>query len=92
MLFIETAISKDILQLTRVDKPALLRRLFELGSKYSGKILSYTKVLGQLRDPGNTTTLSHYLHLLNNAGFSAGLEKYRSGSARRRSSSPKFQT
>jgi len=33
---IETSISKDILMLTRVDKPALLKRLFELGSIYSG--------------------------------------------------------
>ena len=48
----------------RVDKPALLRRLFELGCRYSGQILSYTKMLGQLQDAGNTTTLAHYLDLL----------------------------
>ena len=48
--------------LTRVDKPALMRRLFELGCDYSGQILSYTKMLGQLLDAGNTTTLAHYLH------------------------------
>ena len=58
---IETSISKDILMLTRVDKPALMRRLFELGCDYSGQILSYTKMLGQLLDAGNTTTLAHYL-------------------------------
>lgn len=57
---IETSISKDILMLTRVDKPALLKRLFELGALYSGQILSYTKLMGQLQDAGNTTTLSHY--------------------------------
>jgi uncharacterized protein len=33
---IETTISRDILLLTRVDKPALLRRLFQLGCAYSG--------------------------------------------------------
>jgi hypothetical protein len=72
---IETSISKDILMLTRVDKPALMRRLFELGCLYSGQILSYTKVLGQLQDAGNTTTLSHYLELLDTAGLLAGIEK-----------------
>lgn len=60
---IETSISKDILMLTRVDKPSLMKRLFELGCNYSGQILSYTKVQGQLQDAGNTTTLSHYLNL-----------------------------
>jgi hypothetical protein len=88
---IETSISKDILMLTRVDKPALLRRLFELGCLYSGQILSYTKVLGQLQDAGNTTTLSHYLELLDTAGLLGGIEKYAKDIIRKRSSSPKFQ-
>lgn len=61
---IETSISKDILMLTRVDKPALMKRLFELGCFYSGQILSFNKILGQLQDAGNTTTLSHYLSTL----------------------------
>jgi predicted AAA+ superfamily ATPase len=52
-----------VLLLSRVDKPALLRRLFELACRYSGQILSYTKMLGQLQDAGNTTTLAHYLDL-----------------------------
>jgi hypothetical protein len=70
-----------------VDKPALLRRLFELGCRYSGQVLSYTKMLGQLHDAGNTTTLAHYLELL--AG--AGLPKYSGRAARQRGSSPKLQ-
>jgi len=56
---IETTIARDVLLMTRVDKPALLRRLFELGCRYSGQVLSYTKMLGQLQDAGNTTTLAH---------------------------------
>ena len=89
---IETSISKNILMLTRVDKPALMKRLFELGCLYSGQILSYTKVLGQLQDAGNTTTLSHYLELLDTAGLLAGVEKYTPDVIRQRSSkSPKFQ-
>jgi uncharacterized protein len=88
---IETSISKDILMLTRVDKPALMKQLFELGCAYSGQILSFTKMLGQLTDAGNTTTLSHYLELLNTAGLLGGIEKYSKNEIRKRSSSPKFQ-
>jgi predicted AAA+ superfamily ATPase len=88
---IETSISKDILMLTRIDKPALMKRLFELGCSYSGQILSYNKMIGQLQDAGNTTTLSHYLDLLNTAGLLAGIEKYSGNLIYKRSSSPKFQ-
>lgn len=88
---IETSISKDILMLTRVDKPALLKRLFEIGCLYSGQILSYTKITGQLHDAGNTTTLANYLKLLSDCGLLGGLEKYAGSVIRQRSSSPKFQ-
>lgn len=88
---IETSISRDVLLLTRVDKPALLRRLFELACRYSGQILSYTKMLGQLQDAGNTTTLAHYLDLLAGAGMVCGLPKYAGDVARSRGSSPKLQ-
>jgi uncharacterized protein len=88
---IETSVSKDILMLTRVDKPALLKRLFELGCHYSGQILSFTKIQGQLQDAGNTTTLSHYLNLLDTAGLLAGIEKFAADIIRKRSSSPRFQ-
>lgn len=88
---IETSVSKDILMLTRVDKPALLKRLFELGCHYSGQILSYTKMQGQLQDAGNTTTLSHYLDLLDTAGLLSGIEKFAGNIIRKRSSSPRFQ-
>jgi predicted AAA+ superfamily ATPase len=88
---IETSISKDVLMLSRVDKPALMKRLFELGSLFSGQILSYNKMLGQLQDVGNTTTLSHYLELLDTAGLLGGIEKYAGNVIRSRASSPKFQ-
>lgn len=88
---IETTISKDILMMNRVDKPALLKNLFELGSSYSGQILSFNKILGQLQDAGNTTTLSHYLGLLTSANLLTGLEKFSENKIRQRSSSPKFQ-
>ena len=88
---IETTIARDVLLLTRVDKPALLRRLFELGCRYSGQVLSYTKMLGQLQDAGNTTTLAHYLELLAGAGMLTGLQKYAGDPVRQRGSSPKLQ-
>lgn len=88
---IETSISKDILMLTRVDKPALMKRLFELACMFSGQILSYNKMLGQLKDAGNSTTLSHYLSLLSTAGLVTGIEKYSNNIIRKKSSSPKFQ-
>jgi hypothetical protein len=88
---VETTLSRDILQLQRIDKPALLRQLFTVGCAYSGQILSYTKIVGQLQDAGNTTTLAHYLELLEAAGMIAGLHKYAGQKVRRRGSSPKFQ-
>jgi hypothetical protein len=88
---IETTISRDIFMMSRVDKPILLKRLFELGCQYSGQILSFNKILGQLQDAGNTTTLAHYLELLAAAGMLTGLQKYSSGRIKQRSSSPKFQ-
>lgn len=88
---IETTISRDVLLLTRVDKPALLRQLFELACSYSGQVVSYTKMLGQLQDAGNTTTLAHYLELLAGAGMVVGLPKYSGAVVRRRGSSPKLQ-
>jgi predicted AAA+ superfamily ATPase len=88
---IETTVSRDVLLLSRVDKPALLRQLFELGCRMSGQILSYTKMLGRLQDAGNTTTLAHYLELLAGAGMLAGLPKYTGSVVRQRGSSPRLQ-
>jgi predicted AAA+ superfamily ATPase len=88
---IETTISRDVLLLTRVDKPALMRGLFDLGCAYSGQMLSFNKMLGQLQDAGNTTTLAHYLNLLAGSGMVTGLQKFAAGEARSRSSSPKLQ-
>lgn len=87
---VETTISRDILLLTRIDKPALLRRLFHLGCEYSGQVISYQKMLGQLQDAGNTTTLAHYLDLLGGAGLLTGLHKFSGKQHRQRGSSPKL--
>ena len=83
-------IEKDILQMTRVDKPALLKNLFELGCAYSGQIIAYSKLQVQLQDAGNTVTLAHYLHLLGYAGLLTRLSKYAGQKHRQRASSPKL--
>jgi predicted AAA+ superfamily ATPase len=88
---IETTLMRDILLMVRIDKPVLLRNLFDLACSWSGQILSYNKILGQLKDAGNTTTLAHYLKLLEGAGMIRGLEKYSPSTIRQRASSPKFQ-
>ncbi len=87
---IETTLSKDILLLSRIEKPALLRQLFVMAAEYSGQIVSYQKLVGQLRDAGNTTTLAHYQTLLEGAGLIKGLQKWQGTPLRRRASSPKW--
>lgn len=87
---IEPTLSRDVLQLARIDKPALLRRMFVLGCHYSGQILSYQKMIGQLQDAGNTTTLAHYLTLLNGAWMVMGMDKFAGDVARSRAASPKL--
>lgn len=88
---IETTLSRDILLLNPVYKPALLKQLFHLGCHYSGQILSLQKMLGLLHDAGNTTTLSHYLNLLYGAGMLTGLQKYSGSVVKQRASIPKLQ-
>lgn len=88
---IDATINKDILVDTPVGKPALLRQTFELSSAYSGRLLSLTKMLGQLQDAGNTVTLTGYLNLLGDSGLVSALGKYSADVARRRASIPKYQ-
>jgi uncharacterized protein len=87
---IETTVSRDILLMTRIDKPALLRRLFHLACEYAGRELTFEKMLGHLHEAGNTTTIAHYLDLLDSAGLVGGLQKYAGDAARRRRSTPKL--
>lgn len=88
---VETTVSRDLILLSPVLKPALFRRLMQLACEFSGEILSYQKMTGQLKDAGNTTTLAHYLDLLDTAGLVRGLQKYSGQIVRSRSSSPKLQ-
>ncbi len=87
---VEPTISQDVLALEDVRKPALMRALFRLGAAYSAQELSYTKMLGQLQDAGNTVTLAHYLDLLGKAGMLCGLEKFDNKEVARKKSSPRL--
>jgi predicted AAA+ superfamily ATPase len=87
---VETVLAKDVLQLQRIAKPTLLRHLFALASGFPAQVLSYNKMLGQLQDAGNTTTLAHYLNLLESAMLASGLEAFWRGRMRKRGSSPKL--
>ena len=87
---IETTVSRDVLSLGRIEKPALLRQLFYLTCELSGQVVAYSKLLGQLHDAGNTTTLAHYLRLLEDVWLAAGLQKYSGSLVRKRASSPKL--
>jgi len=87
---VEPTVSVDIAQMEEVRKPALLRSLFILGSVYSGQGVSYTKMLGQLQDAGNTVTIAHYLELLKKSGMLSGLSSYSGNQIEVRRSSPKL--
>ncbi len=87
---VEPIIERDVLSMTRVDKPSLLKRLFDMGALYSGQVLSYNKMLGQLHDAGNTTTLTRYLKLLSDAGLLTGLSKHVERPISAKASTPKL--
>ena len=85
------AIEKDVIMTSNIYKPALMKRLFELGCGYSAEVLSLTKLIGQLQDAGNVTTLAGYLEILNQCSLLAALQKYARDDARKYNSIPKYQ-
>ena len=87
---IETVLARDVIQMSRITKPVLLRHLFALAATLPAQSVSYNKMLGQLHDAGNTTTLAHYLKLLESAFLASGLEMFSRGKVRKRGSSPKL--
>lgn len=87
---VESVLTRDVIAMHPVTKPALMRHLFVLATRFPAQVLSYNKMLGQLQEAGNTTTLAHYLRLLETAFTLSGLERYSPGQARSRGSSPKL--
>lgn len=85
------AIEKDVVMTSNIYKPALMKQLFEVGCGYSAEILSLTKMMGQLQDAGNVTTLASYLEILDQCALLTVLHKYANDEARKRASVPKYQ-
>lgn len=88
---VSPAIEKDVIMTSNIYKPALMKQLFELGCSYSAEILSLTKLMGQLQDAGNVTTLAGYLDILDECALLTALQKYANDEARKRGSIPKYQ-
>lgn len=88
---ITPSIEKDIKLTANIYKPVLMKRLFHLSCNYSAMELSLTKMLGQLQDAGNVTTLANYLGILEQCQLVCGLQKYANDEARKYNSSPKYQ-
>lgn len=87
---IGSTLSNDILMMESVKKPALLQALFKLGVAYSGQEISYRKLMGQLDDAGNATTIAHYLDLLGRANLLCALPKYGDKELTVRNSTPRL--
>jgi predicted AAA+ superfamily ATPase len=87
---IEPTLMRDVIALQSVNKPGLMRSLFYLGLAYSGQEVSYRKLMGQLDDAGNATTIAHYLELLGHAGLLCGIQKFTDKVLKTRSSSPRL--
>ena len=87
---VKPTIGRDLMGLVRIEKPRLMSNLADLGAEYSGQVLSYNKMLGQLQDRGNTTTVASYLDMLGEIGLIQGLSKYSAKPHLRQGSSPKL--
>ena len=86
---VEAVIGKDILQNRKVANPALFRQAFEILCHYPAQEISYTKLLGQLQERGNTDLVKYYLELYGAAFLVYALQKYSEKAWLARSSSPK---
>jgi predicted AAA+ superfamily ATPase len=87
---VETVIDKDILQIRKVERPALFKQVFELACGFPAQELSLRKLVGQLQDPGSIETVKHYLQLLEGAFLIKTLQKYSTNLLQKKSSSPKI--
>lgn len=87
---ITPVIEKDILSMVHVKSPALFRQSFDLICSYASQEISYTKLLGQLQDKGNTDLVKNYIKLFEAAFLVKSLEKYSGKIIKKRSSSPKL--
>lgn len=87
---IEPVLGKDILGQQSVGNPPLFRQTFELAVCYPAHVISLQKLLGQLQDRGNASTIKHYLNLFEQSFLLLTLQKYTGSVIQTRGSSPKI--
>lgn len=87
---VETVIGKDILSLAQIRNPALFKQCFHLLASLPAQTVSYTKLLGQLHDKGNTDLIKHYIALFEGAFLFKTIPKYSKALLRKKTSSPKI--
>ncbi len=87
---VRPVLQRDVVGITRIRKPMLLKTLLGMGVRYSGQIVSYNKMLGQLQEAGSIEILARYLDLLSDVGLMTGLEMYSSRLIQMKRSSPKL--
>ena len=87
---VEPMLSKDILPLKQIAKPALFRQTFALAMSYPAQEIAIHKMLGQLQDRGNSTTIKNYLDMMASGYAIRILEKYSTRPLSKKSSSPKI--
>ena len=89
---VEPAIGRDLVALTAIRRPALLRQVFAVAAGMPAQIVSLQKLQGQLHDRGALETIAQYLSLLRDAYLVAPLEKFAARVIRRRAAPPKLVT
>ena len=87
---IDPVIHRDIPGLQDIRKPALFRQVFELVLNYPAQTISFQKLLGQLQESGNATTVKHYIEVLSQAFLLKTLDKYSTRPLTTKTSSPKI--
>lgn len=87
---IDPVITRDIQGVRRINKPALFRQTLELVLRHPAREISLQKMLGQLQDKGNVTTIQNYLNLFEGAYLIRQLFKYSPNQLLQKQSSPKI--
>lgn len=87
---IEPVINMDILPFSSIQKPALFKQVFNILCGYPAQEISYTKLLGQLQNKGNTDLIKTYISFYEKAFLFKSLEKFSSKIVKIKSSTPKF--
>jgi predicted AAA+ superfamily ATPase len=87
---VDAVIGRDILTQKVVRNPALFRQAFAIACAYPAQEISYSKLLGQLQDVGNTDLVKSYLELYEGAFLLFSIQKYAKKLRISKSSTPKL--